>query len=416
MPKSIVFWYKMGEYFNGRRRIARRNKVYTFWTEFIDSGKGCKLNICASDCQNETAVIYQTSGTTGFPKSVIHTNESLDYSARMRAEYLNDPLPGNTVLSILPIFTMYGFVYSIHMPLRLSMTVQIVPLFKPYQMKNLVMRTKPNIIFSVPSQWERFADETEEACDMSFVKDIFVAGEVIDSNLRLKVNAFLKKHNSNAEIRPDYGMTETGGSISIMINEANNDDSIGNGYSGIPLPYVDVCIYDNTNQKELGYNYSGEICVRTPVALKEYMHDDTETKHLRQRHPDGTEWIHTGDVGYLTEKGHVYIVGRIKRMIVRYDGTKVYPIEMETVIRSIKGVGECSVVPIKDPAHSQGCLPVVFVVPETTKCGVHIKQEIIKRCGHQLPAYLQPYEVYIIDKMPHNSMGKIDYKKLMEVY
>ena len=413
MPSSVAFWYKTSEYFNGRRRIVKKNHTYSFWPEFLESGNGCRLNACVPLCHNETAVIYQTSGTTGFPKSVIHTNESLDNSAKMRNEYLKDPQPGDAVLSILPIFTMYGFVFSIHMPLRLGMTVQIVPLFKPFQMKYLVTHNKPNYIFSVPSQWEKFATDKKNIGDLSFIKDIFVAGEIIDRNLKLKLNAYLNEHNSKAEIRPDYGMTETGGSITIQIDSAKIDKPKNDGYSGIPLPYVDLCIYDNSTQTELNYNCTGEICVKTPIALKEYMHDEYETRHLRQCHPDGSEWIHTGDLGYLSENGHLYIVGRLKRMIVRFDGTKIYPIEIESIIHGIDGVCECSVVPVKDPIHLQGCLPVAFVTPEKNKCEVRLKKTIIKQCANQLPDYLQPYKVQLINEMPHNSMGKIDYNKLI---
>lgn len=136
---------------------------------------------------------------------------------------------------------------------------------------------------------------------------------------------------------------------------------------------------------------------------------------MRRKHPDGSEWIHTGDIGYLTEKGHLYVIGRSKRMIVRYDGTKLFPIEMESVIRDIDGVGECSVVPIADPNHSQGGLPFVFVVSDGTVNPICLRKDIIKQCTLQLPVFLQPYEVRVVEQLPHNSMGKIDYRKLIEM-
>lgn len=415
MPASVTFWYKLGEHFNRRRKIVNNNQIYTFWQEFLESGISC--NECLDNIMNsnDTAVIFQTSGTTGFPKSVIHVNETLDFSAKSILEFLNNPHPGDTLLSILPIFTLYGFVSSIHMPLRFGLTVLIVPLFKPCQIKKFIIRDKPNFIFSVPSQWEHAADKPDKMGDLSFIKNIVVAGEILDRNVRIKVNKMLQINNSNAEIRSDYGMTETGGSISTMIGKATVDDPCDIGYSGIPLPFVRVCIYDNEKEQELGYNCRGEICVQSPYALKEYLLDKTETDKLRRKHPDGSKWIHTGDIGYLTEKGHLYIVGRSKRMIVQFDGTKIFPIEIESVIRRIDGVGECSVVPARDPNHSQGCLPFVFVVSKNDENPVRLKQEIFKQCAKQLPFHLRPYKIRIIDQMPHNSMGKVDYRKLIEM-
>lgn len=415
MPSSVTFWYKLAEHFNGRRKIINRSPAYSFWPEFLATGLKCKIVQNENVVSNETAVIYQTSGTTGFPKSVLHINESLNYSVRQRFKYLNNPQSGDTILSILPIFTLFGFVYSIHMPLLYGMTILIVPYFKPNQMSDLIRKNKPNFIFGVPSHWEEFAEKQDGKGDMSFIKDIIVAGEVIDRNLRLKVNKLLHDNKSQASIRVDYGMTEIGGTISLMMNNATDEDSCNNGYSGVPLPYLIVCIYDNEAKCELGYNCKGEICVQTPCALKEYLLDKTETENLRRKHPDGSEWIHTGDIGYLTEKGHLYVIGRSKRMIVRYDGTKLFPIEMESVIRGVDGVGECSVVPIADPNHSQGGLPFVFVVSDGTVNPICLRKDIIKQCTLQLPVFLQPYEVRVVEQLPHNSMGKIDYRKLIEM-
>lgn len=415
MPESIKIWYKLGEYFNGRRLIANRNTEYIFWPEFLKSGLTYEQDLNIKVSSDEVAVIFQTSGTTGFPKCVMHVNETLNDSAIKRLKYINNPSPGDKLLSIQPIFTLFGFLTSIHTPLVYGMTVVIVPLFKHNQMSNLIKRNKPNYIFSVPSYWEQFAKHANKIGDLSFIKDIIVAGEVMDINLRQKVNKILSDNNSHASIRVDYGMTETGGTLSLMKENATVEDSCTNGYSGIPLPYINVCIYDNDSEHELDYNSKGEICVQTPFALKEYLHDKTSTEELRRSHPDGSKWIHTGDLGYLTDKGHLYVLGRLKRMVVRYDGTKLFPIELETVIKSIDGIEECSVVPVADPNHIHGNLLFAFVVADRAVNKTRIEQIILMTCSQQLPVYLHPYKVRIIEEMPHNSMGKIDYRKLIEM-
>ncbi|MBR4842496.1 MAG: acyl--CoA ligase [Bacteroidaceae bacterium] len=410
---SAVFMYRISELFNGRRRIVKRDSRYAFWPEFIKSGKGCSKSLDADVKSDDIAAIYQTSGTTGFPKSALHTNFNLNNSSMMKHFHMNEPKPGDKVLSILPLFALFGFVFDIHMPLRYGMTLVIVPLFKDKNMADLILRHKPNHIFSVPSQWESVAGNRRMECSLSFIKTIYVAGEVLDKSLKVRINSLLRKGGSKAELCADYGMTETGGTISFVDPVASSDDECDSGYSGIPMPLCNICIYDNEAEKEVDYDRPGEITVQVPFAVKGYCNDRDATGHLFRRHPDGSVWLHTGDIGYLTEKGHLYVIGRKKRMIVRFDGSKLFPVELESVIKEVRGVIDCYVVPAPDPDHAQGKVPYAFVVTEKPDVQARVEKDIIRMCRSKLPVYLQPYGIKFIEDMPRNSMGKTDYLKLV---
>lgn len=414
IPLAVPF-YKTGEFFNGMRKTVKNNERYVFWPEFIKTAASCTLSPDVTVEADDIAAIFQTSGTTGFPKSAVHTNFNLNNSSMMKHFHMNDPVPGDTVLSILPLFTLFGFVFDIHMPLRYGMKLAIVPLFRRNSMADLILSHKPNHIFSVPSQWESVARCRKMKCDLSFLKTVFVAGEVLDVTLRNSINNLLKDGGSKAEICPDYGMTETGGTISFVHPEASRDDVCGNGYSGIPMPLCRICIYDDETGKELGYNQPGEITVQVPFMVKGYYNDPEATSHLFRKHDDGQVWLHTGDAGYLTEKGHLYVIGRKKRMIVRFDGSKLFPVELESVINKVEGVTDCSVVGAPDPEHLQGKVPFAFVVPATNRNRELIEREIIQLCKSSLPVQLQPYRIKFIDQMPRNSMGKTDYLKLTQM-
>ena len=414
LSSFICFWNKFGDFFDGRLRIANRCKDYLFWSDFIESGSKCpelhKVDVKGDD----VAAIFQTSGTTGFLKCVVHTNSNLNNSSMMKHFHLNDPQPGDRVLSIIPCFALFGFVFDVNMPLKYGMTLSIVPLFNVKGMASLILRHRPNHIFSVPSQWEHVIGRIKADCDLSFIKTVYVAGEVLDKSLRLRVNEILRSGNSRAELCSDYGMTETAGTISYMDPGALKDDACGKGYSGIPMALCNVCIFDDDAGCELDYDQEGEVCVRVPFSLKEYYADSEATSELLRSHPDGKVWLHTGDTGYLTEKGHLYVIGRKKRMIVRFDGTKIFPIELESVVKTVDGVVECSVVAGPDPIHTQGHLPYVFVLPDDGVSKQTLKKEIKRCCSEKLPLYLQPHRICIVDDIPHNSMGKIDYLKLTE--
>ncbi|MBO4560868.1 MAG: acyl--CoA ligase [Bacteroidaceae bacterium] len=414
MSRFFNFWFKTGEFFNGQQRASKKLDNVLFWSDFIKKGNDCSEIPTVKTNGDTVAAIFQTSGTTGFPKSAIHTNSNLNNSAALKYKFMNNPVPGDTALSIIPAFTMFGFIYSVHMPLRYGMTLAIEPLFKSEQLPSLIHKYKPNHFFSVPSHWERLAEKKLDR-DLSFIKTVYVAGEVLDPNLRSKINELFNKHNCNTQLCADYGMTETGGTISFMPQSIPFEKTAINGYSGIPTPVCDLCIYDNDNQQELNYNKTGEICVWTPFVIKGYFDDPIETKCLFKKHPDGKTWLHTGDVGYISQDGLLFIKGRRKRMIVRFDGTKLFPIEIESVIKPIPGIAECCVVPTSDKSHKYGQQPYLFVVIEKSFDKTKTMKAVTKACTLKLPVYLQPVGIRAIDRLPRNAMGKTDYLKLIEL-
>lgn len=137
---------------------------------------------------------------------------------------------------------------------------------------------------------------------------------------------------------------------------------------------------------------------------------------ILRRHADGQIWAHTGDVGYMDEDGFVYLDSRIKRMIIRHDGFKVFPSMIENVISRHPAVHQCSVVGCTDKDHVQGRLPFVYVVldPEGDKKKRQIVRELRQLCKEELPEYVQPVGYKFISEMPFTPVGKVDYRKLEE--
>ena len=160
----------------------------------------------------------------------------------------------------------------------------------------------------------------------------------------------------------------------------------------------------------------GEICICTPTVMKGYYNKPDETDMILRRHADGQIWAHTGDVGYMDEDGFVYLDSRIKRMIIRHDGFKVFPSMIENVISRHPAVHQCSVVGCTDKDHVQGRLPFVYVVldPEGDKKKRQIVRELRQLCNEELPEYVQPVGYKFISEMPFTPVGKVDYRKLEE--
>ena len=138
------------------------------------------------------------------------------------------------------------------------------------------------------------------------------------------------------------------------------------------------------------------------------------TKDMVWTHRDGNRWIHTGDLGYVDDDGFVFIEGRIKRMIIRYDGFKVFPPYIEKVVMAEPAVESCCAVAKPDVSHEQGNLPFVFCVlkPGVDKTQSQIKERLIALCRGKLPEYSQPIGFQFISELPVTPIGKVDYRAL----
>jgi len=190
--------------------------------------------------------------------------------------------------------------------------------------------------------------------------------------------------------------------------------------SGIPLLCNTVGIFDPETGEELDYYHEGEICMTGRGMMKGYYNMPEETDHIIRRHADGKLWIHSGDIGYLDDDGFVYIKGRIKQIIIKFDGHKVFPVQIEGIIARHKAVGACAVVGIPDPNHGQGQVPLgVVELKNTLRDDVDkeaIRQEIMKLCDELLEERGKPADIVFIDQMLHTALNKHDYRRLTELY
>lgn len=407
----VTYIYKVGEWFSGRRRVAKSSDKYLFWGDFIQDEK--QLGHLPADTADthDDAMIFQTSGTTGMPKSVVHSSYNINNSAYYFRFTLHQPQPADKVLCIMPAFALFGFITNVHMALMHKMRIALIPLFEVHRFAQILHRYRPNHLFGVPSMWGSLCRVIKPDTDLSFIKSIHVAGEVLSAELQDNVNTMLKNHGSKARLCIGYGMTETGGGISALIPDRCKCHDAATGRVGIPLPYANVSIRDYDSGQELPYGEVGEICVQSPIALLRYYGNDEATRRLRHVDCDGQEWLHTGDSGRMDEDGCLYIVGRYKRMIVTHDGTKLFPIEIESVISTHADVTECVVVPMPDPQHHNCHAACALVVVREGADSQAMAETLRLLCQQKLPFHLQPSSIQLVSALPHTMTGKVDVKK-----
>ena len=380
------------------------------WKQFIDGGK--KTYYMEAPYKGDALVaITYTGGTTGIPKGVMITNDSMNAVAMNFAYCDVHWEDGNRFLGIIPIFSAYGMVCGMHMPLCMRVALVPIPKFIPNEIGKLVKTYRPNHIISTPVFIELLISSREvEKMDLSFLYTLASGGDSMNEGLENKLNEFRKKHNMRFPLAQGYGMSELSAAASFCVNRVYKQGSVG-----IPSLNVNVGIFDPETGEELGYNQNGEVCVTGPTMMKGYFNNPEETALVMRKHEDGQVWIHSGDVGYMDTDGFLYIKGRIKRMITRFDGHKVFPINMESLIANRKDVHNCAVIGVNDCEHSQGQYPMALVelmpgVPEST-C-----KDIYNYCHENMEERGRPVAVLVVEKLPLTPMGKIDNRALEKEY
>ena len=384
------------------------------WKAFITEGTSYPGR---TDCEYERdrpVVIVHTGGTTGQPKGVLLTNENLNASAYQGKICGINFQREHTWLNIMPPFIAYGLGNGLHLPLSMGMETILIPQFDPNKFDDLLLKHKPNHMVGVPSHYGTIINSKKmRNQNLAYIIAPTVGGDAMDAALEQQTNQFFREHNCKYLVTKGYGMTEVTAGVTICVsNECNQIGSVG-----IPLTHTVVSIFDPETGEELSYHQQGEICMTGPNTMLGYYKNPKATSEIIIRHKDGLDWVHSGDIGYMTEDGLLFIVDRIKRMIVRHDGFKVFPSVIEKVISNHEGVNSCCVVGVFDKEHRQGKLPVAHVVlnPEYSGQNELIRQQLTGLCQKELPEYAQPAAYMFHTTLPLTPIGKVDYRALEEV-
>ncbi len=211
-------------------------------------------------------------------------------------------------------------------------------------------------------------------------------------------------------LRKGLGSTEMISAATITYDDCNMPGSVG-----APLVRVNCKIVEPGTFDELIYNQEGEICIAGDTLMLGYYNKPEATDEIVKIHPDGERWIHTGDLGYITEKGVLFITGRIKRIIMTKgkDGvvTKMFPDRIEKAVLEHPAVGLCCAIGVEDAARIHYAKAVV-VLNEGFTTSEKLTQQIIENCKQKLPEYMVPEAIEYRSDLLRTERGKVDYRAL----
>lgn len=358
---------------------------------------------------DRTAAILYSGGTSGQPKGICLTDLNFNACALQSFRAMDISITrGMRVLSCMPMFHGFGLGINIHVGLIYGAVCMLMPTFNKHTYAQALVKKRPNFIAGVPTIFEALLHLPElEGKDLSYLLGMFCGGDSLSVELKKSIDKFLKEHHADIQVREGYGLTECVTASCLTPKNEYRENSIG-------LPYPDTYyqIVSPDTDDVLPFGEEGEIILRGPSVMTQYLKNPEETAKTLRRLADGNIWLYTGDLGSMDEDGYVYFKQRIKRMIIT-NGYNVYPGPIENVIDGVDEVAYSCVIGVKDPRRMQRVRAYV-VLHDGIKPTDELKQKIMDELSLHVAQYAIPKEIIFRDELPKTLVGKVAYRKLEE--
>ncbi|UOQ94203.1 o-succinylbenzoate--CoA ligase [Halobacillus shinanisalinarum] len=337
-------------------------------------------------CLDDVFTMMYTSGTTGKPKAVMHTYGNHWFSAVASA--LNLGLSASDKwLVCLPLFHIGGF--SILMKnVIYGMPIRMLDRFDAKVINNGIRHHGVTIVSVVTVMLQRLMKDLQENSYPASFRCVLLGGGPVPKPLLHKAS------EKSIPVFQTYGMTETSSQI-VTLSPSEALRKLGSAGKALAPATLKIFV-DGRIAKPYE---TGEIHVKGPMVSSGY---------YKKGHQEA-EYLATGDAGYLDEEGFLYVVDRVKDMIIS-GGENIYPAEVESVLIGIEGVEEVAVTGMVD--DEWGEVPAAFIVK---KEGTDISfEKMATYCRDHLAPYKIPKQLFIISQLPRNASNKIVRRKLFQ--
>ena len=349
--------------------------------------------ITCDSVDDDIAYIFYTSGTTGNPKGVLlsHKNVMADVNGVTEHLRLDE---GMTILVFLPLFHVNAML-TCTFSLMMGFQMVLRKAFSAGEFWEVVDKYKVNFWSAVPAVYQiLLTDPGRQKYDLSSLQ-FGICGAA-----PLTVETFNNfQETFGIPIVEGYGLTEA-----TCVSTMNPRDGVRKiGSIGVPLPGQQVAILDEDGA-ECPRGQAGEICIGGDVVMKGYYNRPEETAETIVN-----DFLHTGDVGYMDDDGYIFIVDRIKDMIIR-GGENIYPKEIDNLLAEHPKILEAATVGVPD--ETMGEEVKVFVIASEDDLA---EDEVLEFCQKNLAKFKVPRYVEIIDEdFPRSPIGKVLKKELRQ--
>ena len=345
--------------------------------------------------ENDLASFLYTSGTTGRSKGAMLTHKNLWSNTQTLKEYWSFTAD-DVLIHALPIFHIHGLFVAINITLAVGSSLIYMTEFNVD--KIVTAMSEATVLMGVPTFYVRLLKHPSLSHDSVKNMRLFISG----SAPLLSETHVSWTNKTGMAILERYGMTETN-----MISSNPYSGERLPGTVGFPLPSVEVRIIDTVTGNTLAAGEIGSIEVRGPNVFKGYWNMPDKTKEeLRSN-----GFFITGDIGMIDEKGYLSIIGRSKDLIIT-GGFNVYPKEIETLIDDLDGVLESAVIGLPHADFGEAVTAIIVAEAGTTLTEESIKLAL----SADIAKFKQPKQVFFVDDLPRNTMGKVQKNVLRDTF
>ncbi len=334
---------------------------------------------------DDTAAILYTGGTTGVPKGVMLTHGNIMTSA-VNVSRFERSCENDRALCFLPLNHVFAQMHIMNATLFSAGGLVIQPSFNMDGLLSAVRDFHVTKLYAVPTVYIRLLSLPDLKERLCAVRYCFSAAA---SMAREVVREW--KARTGLDIFEAYGMTESASMVTFNHYHRHVVGSVGTA-----APNVEIQIRDKKG-RVLGKNQPGEICISGPNIMKGYLNRKKDTKAAFWG-----RWFRSGDIGYLDDHSYLYIVDRIKELIIT-GGENVSPREVEEILYTRHEIEECAVIGLQDKEYGERV--VAYIVP---KAGKTIDPVSLKAyLKTQLSGFKVPKEFIVVSELPKSSTGKL---------
>ncbi|WP_063043899.1 acyl-CoA synthetase [Nocardia pseudovaccinii] len=339
---------------------------------------------------DDPAILMFTSGTTGLPKGVILTHGNIWWNG-VNVDSRLDTRRNDTTLAVAPLFHIGGLNALALRTIVRGGTIIVRRGFEPAEFLQDLTEYHVNSFFAVPAMLAALARVPDLfGADLSALRSIVVAGAPVPPSL-------IEQYATHGiTLQQAWGLTETAPFATHLPAEHTLTKL---GSAGIPMPYTEIRIVEPGTNTPVDPGVPGEIVVRGPNVTPGYWNNPDATAAAF----DANGWFHSGDIGYLDTDGYLFIVDRLKDMIIS-GGENVYPAEVERALADLPGLIDIAVVGGADDEWGE----TVIAVAAFADGDQPTLDEVRTYAASKLARYKLPRRLQVVEAVPRNASGKLD--------
>jgi long-chain acyl-CoA synthetase len=343
----------------------------------------------------DTAAVLYTGGTTGVPKGVMLSHENINAGSHSVAFYERSTQLDRG-LCFLPFNHVFGQIHIMNATILSSGCVEILPKYDLDRVLEVTSAGKVTKFFAVPTVYARLLTVDRIKEKLGSIRYCFSAAASMAAEI---VRQW--KECTDLTIHESYGMTETAAMVTYNHYYQHVVGSVGTTADGVEVQLRD------TEGNQVAPGQEGEICVRGPNILRGYLDNPEETEKAFWENG----WFRSGDIGIFDDNDYLFIVDRLKDMIIT-GGENVYPREVEEVIYTVPEVQECAVIGLPDPEWGERVTAYVVTRPGKELDSAELETLLRSR----LSPFKVPKKYVTLEEFPKSATGKILKRELRKQF